>query len=196
MSEGEQFIPDSADGISVYLRMQWDATEAVTKFTEASKRPVRHNQRIERAALWHVLSLDEDCARILDPAGWPHLVRPKTGVTRSRYEAEAAIRTIPELVPFTPQESDTLRYNQHLHNFQFEHGIGDVARGQLALCERWHEWLWTAGSSARAQVRNPESKVLEVGCARLSVALGDVIATYQAERPIQGEEPQSSETPS
>jgi len=155
---------------------------AAEQLMAVSKRPVRHNRKIERGALWHILSLDEDCTTILDQSSaLGELVRPTTGPIESRYEAEAAMRTIPQLVPFVPQESKLLRASHNLDNFRFEHGIGDVARGQLALFERWHEWLWTMDGSQREQRRSPESKSLEIGCVQLSVALEDVIVTYQAE---------------
>jgi hypothetical protein len=153
------------------------------QFEEVSKRPVRHNRRIERAALWHILRLDRECVQVLDSYGRPDpdLVRPKTGDVVSRYETEAAILTVPNLLPFSRSESTTLqscnlRNVRDLSNFQFEHGIGDTTRGQLELCERWHDWLWTDGLG-RAQDRSIESKVLETACARLSVALFAVITT-------------------
>jgi hypothetical protein len=194
MSERDQLLPDSVDGIGVYLRMQWNATGAAEKFTAVSKRPIRHNRTIERAALWHVLALDEDCAGIVEVKPWSRgvnrwseLVRPKTGIAKSRYEAEAAIRTVPHLLPFSREESEILHRNlgdgHDLSNFLFEHGIGDMKLGQLALCERWHSWLWTEGSE-RAQSRSIESEILEMACTQLSVALGDVIARYQLEHPI------------
>jgi hypothetical protein len=127
MSEREQLLPDSARGISAYLRIQWNATEAAGQFAAVSKRPVRHNRAIERAALWHTLALDKDCARILETNSWSQLVRPKTGIVRSRYEAEAAIRTIPSLLPFSSAESGILHRNmgdgKDPKSFRFDYGI-------------------------------------------------------------------------
>jgi hypothetical protein len=147
---------------------------------------VRHNRRIERAALWHVLRLDSLCASVLDAYGHPdpRFVRPQTGSTESRYEAEAAIRTIPSLSPFTQSEEAVLSRNLDLQNFEFEHGIGDLTLGRLALRERWHEWLWIDGSG-RAQERSTESQVLEMACGRLSVALYDVVTAFDREHPIE-----------
>lgn len=149
---------------------------AAKQLMAASKRPVRHNRKIERGALWHILSLDEDCTTILDPSSaLSELVRPTTGSIESRYEAEAAMRTIPQLVPFAPQESKLLRTSHNLDNFRFEYGIGDVTLGQLALFEHWHDWLWVADGSEPTQSRSPESRMLEASCSRLSIALDGII---------------------
>jgi hypothetical protein len=176
-SKNMSLSSESRHGISVYMRMQWNAAEATGHLASASKRPVRHNRRIERAALWYVLSLDDDCARIVDPIGpWHKLVRPKTGEIESRYEAEAAIRTIPHLVPFSPWESKKLRASQNLSNFQFEHYVGDIACEYSLLFERWHDWLWAASSSDHVTTQSPESSELKLSCAQLSAALANVVA--------------------
>jgi hypothetical protein len=184
MAKVDRYLPDSPVGMGVYQRLQFNAGEAAAQLAQAAERPVRHNRRIERAALWHLLSVEGDCHRILDPAAWPALVRPKTGGASRRYDVESAIRTIPTAMPFTQQEGDTLRANMQFENFQFEHGIGDVACGQLALCERWHDWLWSdEGALGRVQSRSRESEVLEIGCARLSEAVRYVMGAYYAEHP-------------
>jgi hypothetical protein len=181
----EQSRPDPERPRSTFQSVQFQATEALIQFKEVSKRPVRHNRRIERAALWHVLRLNRECVQVLDSYGRPDLVRPKTGDVVSRYEAEAAIRTVPSLLPFSRSETTIMQKcnlgnGRDLSNYQFEYGIGDTTRGQLGLCERWHDWLWTDGSG-RAQDRSIESQVMEIACARLSVALYDVITSRHSE---------------
>lgn len=185
-NKSKRLSPDSRRN-STYQAMQFQATEAVIQFKEVSKRPVRHNRRIECAALWHVLRLDGECVQVLDSYGRPDpdLVRPKTGDAVSRYEAGAAILAVPNLLPFSRSESTIMQKcnlgnGRDLSNYQFEYGIGDTTRGQLGLCERWHDWLWTDGSG-RAQDRSIESQVLEIACARLSVALYDVVTSRHSE---------------
>jgi hypothetical protein len=182
----ESKVSDLRRSIDIHSGMQLHAAGACGHFREVSKRPVRHNRGIERAALWHVLELDQQCMSVLDAYGQldPDLVRPQTGSAESRYEAEAAIRTIPSLSPFTRPETAILSRSLNLRNFEFEHGIGDLTLGRLALRERWHEWLWDNGPE-RAQERSSESQVLELACGRLSVALYDVVATFHREHPIE-----------
>jgi hypothetical protein len=128
--------------------------------------------------LWHTLSVAEDCERLLDPNDRGEYLRPRVGETGSRYEAEAAIRTIPALLPFERGEQETLNSNKDLrNNFAFQHGIGETALGQIALAERWHEWLWVApesGTSRRA-TPSPDAEVLNTACVRLAVAIGELL---------------------
>lgn len=165
--------------LGTYSRMRSVAYFAVGHLSEAWKRPVRHNRRIERAALWYALDIADDCERLLDPADRGRYLRPTTGDAEARYDAEAAIRTIPNVLPFTSREREMLGANRDVrNNFQFEHGIGDAALGQLALAERWHDWLWTPPESPLERRASPgsDAEVLAMACTRLTIALGEVLA--------------------
>lgn len=158
----------------------YDAESHLRKVSEYEW-PKRRDYRIERAALWHVLGLDQSCVSAIDGAGEldPN-IRPQTGRVEARYDAEAAIRAIPSLTPFTREETAILCGNMDSRdNSEFEHGIGDTAFGQLALCKRWHEWLWNPDSFTAqippAYERSIESQILEVACRRLSDAFDDVL---------------------
>lgn len=191
MSDGEKLqqasLPwaEPIERVGTYTRMQTHAGEVVRQLGYAWKRPVRHNRRIERAALWYTLHVARDCDRILDPAGTPDYVQPVTGDALARYDTEAAIRTIPETLPLTRREREILSGNQDRRNFEFEHGIGNVALGQLALVERWHEWLWTTPTttSARRASPNPTAELLIMGCARLANGLARILWPSDQDRP-------------
>jgi hypothetical protein len=179
---GEQvsslFLHMESEQIGVYTRMQSTAAEASVHLRDAWKRPVRHNRRIERAALWYTLYVADDCDRLLDPNDRRQYLRPPIGEARDRYEAEAAIHTIPSVLPFTRREHQVLSGNKdRRNNFQFEHGIGDTALGQIALVERWHDWLWTnpESTSERRASPGPDAQVFAIACARLSNALGEIM---------------------
>jgi hypothetical protein len=166
-----------ADGqIPVYVRLMTFSEQVAMRLDEAWKRPVRHNRQIERAALWYTLHVAGDCDRLLDPNDRRPYLRPTKGDATARYEAEAAIRTIPDTTPFTHQERQILSGNMDRSNFQFEHGIGDSALGQLALVERWHDWLWTLPDrSARQATPSIDAEVLAVASDRLSGALRQLL---------------------
>jgi hypothetical protein len=190
MRDNERYLPDSTEAMNVYGRMQAHAAFTIETLRDGRKRPARHNRRIERAALWNAISLDKDCAHILDPnnqwrSDWSQLVRPRTGSKQARYDAEAAIRTIPTLVPFIEGERRILHHSLDISNIEFENGIGDVSCGRGELCERWHEWLWTSSAeSPQKQHPSSESEVLEMGCSRLVTSLTVVMTEYFTEHPL------------
>lgn len=167
-----------SEQIGIYTRMQTFAEQVVIQLGNAWKRPVRHNRRLERAALWYTLYVADDCNRLLDPNDRRQYLRPRTGEAKHRYEAEAAIRTIPDVLPFTRQERQALNGNKdRRNNLEFEHGIGATALGQTALVERWHDWLWTSpdGGSERRASPGSDAEVFSVACVRLSNALGEIL---------------------
>lgn len=164
--------------LATYIRVNVAAASAASHLRDAWKRPVRHNQQIERAALWYALDVGNDCERLLDPADEGGYLRPSKGDAIVRYDAEAAIRMIPSVLPFTDQERRVLSANQdRRNNFQFEHGIGDMALGQLALVERWHGWLWTPSHDQAdgRETPSPSAEVFRVGCLRLGGALAEIL---------------------
>jgi hypothetical protein len=173
-------LPDGQVG--VYIDINHSAYATAERLYEAWKRPVRHNRAIERAALWYALDVSNGCASLVNAteSSEQHgYIRPGKGDVVTRYDAEAAIRMIPEIMPFTNDEQWALRRNRdRRNNFQFEHGIGNTALSQLALAERWHDWLWTppANPSERQASPGSDAGVLAVACSRLTVALGEILA--------------------
>jgi hypothetical protein len=165
--------------LATYIRVNVAAYSVASHLGDAWKRPVRHNQQIERAALWYALDVGNDCERLLDPTDEGTYLRPSNGDATARYDAEAAIRMIPPVLPFTDQERRVLSTNQdRRNNFQFEYGIGDAALGQLALVERWHEWLWMPPDDPSDRRASPgtDAELLALACTRLANALSAVVA--------------------
>jgi hypothetical protein len=165
--------------IATYISVQGFAYFTAAHLRDVWKRPVRHNRHIERAALWYALDVGNACERLLDPGNEGQYLRPSNGDATARYDAEAAIRTIPSILPFIERERRVLSENKDRgNNFQFEHGIGDVTLGQLALVERWHDWLWTPPDSSSERRASPgsDAEILAVACTRLTNALGDVLS--------------------
>lgn len=170
--------PEPKERVGTYSRMQDAASMVVEQLSAAWKRPVRHNKQIERAALWHALDIIGDCDDLLSSAGHSAYAGPTTGGPTDRYIAEAAIRTLPVGFPLTQRERDILSRNKDLrNNLEFEHGIGDTALGQLALLERWHDWLWTVpiGPSEGKASPNADAELFAVGCANLACSLGNLL---------------------
>jgi hypothetical protein len=180
MSRNEQSASDftlPADDHGVYIRMAFDAQQVASHLERARKRPVRHNLSIERTALWHTLRLDQDCMRILDPTDRIHLLRPQSDDAKVRYEIEAAIRTIPEVLPFTTHERETLRASKSYNSLRREEVIAE----QPALAAQWHKWLWTPQN-----IPSPLSEVLAEASSCLEGNLGRILVAHQAS---QGDQP-------
>jgi hypothetical protein len=118
------------------------ATMAGWHLGEAWKRPVRHNKRIERTALWYALEVDKDYAEVLSmpkPFSLLRDLRPEAEV-EERYEVQAAMHTIHHHLPFTAEERNVLHRAQSMSHDSFE-GESVAARGP-ALVQRWHSWVW------------------------------------------------------
>jgi hypothetical protein len=168
-----------------YMGMQWAAHATETYLSAAWKRPTRHNRSIERAALWYALHVTNDCAHALEHGEQNRIARPATGDATSRYDAKAAITTIPTLFPYTTPERRLLTFNQDRRtNFRFEYGIGDTALGQIALLERWHDWLWTPPTRSADRCAHPaaDAELLAAACNRLTDALEEVLVASTYDR--------------
>jgi hypothetical protein len=135
---------------------------------------VRHNLKIERAALWYAVRLAVDCATVASADEVGELV----GSPPARYDTKAAVQTIPTLMPFASHERDALaretRENKPFYNFEWEYAITHSVVDGSALFDRWHDWLWTPDRQSRDP--NPVALELAEGCKRLSIALNEVIA--------------------
>lgn len=104
----------------------------------AWRRNRNHNRRIERDALWSSLSLDATCARVLtDPSA---LLSSAAGSLEARYEVQAGVYVVHNILPFTLHERHRLRA---LGQDAFERFTNeDALDAEPVLAERWHEWVW------------------------------------------------------
>lgn len=140
---------------------------------ESWRRPVRHNLTVQREALWCVLSLDQDNDAVehsRDPAA---LVRPSFATPKTCYELESSLRLIPHLLPLTRSECGRLWRNTDFETVMAgEYHIGSI--GELALVERWHDWLWDSPPSRHAQASR-EAEMLQLACGRLANAVLEVM---------------------
>jgi hypothetical protein len=156
-----------------YSRMSFHAAGTIDSLYESWKRSKRHNKRIERAALWHTVLLDEDCGKALKPTHKSLLLPPSADV-QTRYELQAGIRTVHATVPFTSVERNALRRDIELGNTAFD---DERTIGEPELMDQWHEWLWmdeheTAQTSVEAL---GACALLAEGCVRIHTNLREVL---------------------
>jgi hypothetical protein len=168
------------DVYSFYARASFFASGAAHYLHESWTRPKRHNKRIERAALWHTVLLDEDCGKALalEP-GRASLLLPPSTDAETRYELQAGIRTVHATVPFIPRERSALRREAaETGNARFD--APDIIR-ETALFERWHQWLWMDEHRAPTTTLDAlgASGVLAEGCVRLSNVLPKLLGYDQ-----------------
>lgn len=139
---------------------------------ESWQRPKRHNRRIERAALWATLMLDRECGRVLDDKA---LMLPPWVDLDTRYELQAGVRTVHQIIPFSTPERDALRATDMIRDYEFR--SEKVANREPALVERWHRWLWM--DEHNAPQTNAEalgaSAILAEGCERLRESAREVL---------------------
>jgi hypothetical protein len=154
--------------------MEFHAAGASDSLDKSWERPKRHNRHLERAALWFMVGLEEDCGTVLETIqGDPLLLSPSTDVA-TRYELQAGMRTVSAMFPFTGFERMALRHDVKQGNTQFD---DENAIGEPELVDRWHEWLWM-DEHGQPQPRIEAlgaSAVLAEGCARLRRILPTIL---------------------
>lgn len=158
-----------------YTRMSFFAAGAAEFLNESWKRPKRHNKRIERAALWHTILLDQDCGEALEPAREVLLLLPPPTDVETRYELQAGIRTVHATLPFSVTERYALQREElEIGNTHFDDN--DAIR-ESALFERWHEWLWMDRHEVPQTSTEAlgASAMLAEGCARISHILPKIL---------------------
>ncbi len=159
---------------------------AASQMHEAWGRPVRHNRRIEREILWHTVHLDKDCRDLLEWHKGDSFVTPPLPDPAKSYDIEAAIRTIPALIPFTQYECEAIRSSEQYRDMYFsadsyENDIPGIGITQPGLLARWHEWLWARkGEPPQRAVPNPEAEALAAGYTRLAEAMLGAVAIWRA----------------
>ncbi|MGE5281079.1 MAG: hypothetical protein ACM3N0_01925 [Chloroflexota bacterium] len=139
--------PDNASRLPPQVEQFLGAMEIVARGTAANlqeswRRPVRHNKKIERLALWHTVMLGETCERAIDPEHHSLVVTlsPTQAEPETRYEIQAAARMIPGLVPFSRLDQAKLRADTGKY---FDKWGEDMAVREPVLVANWHSWLWS-----------------------------------------------------
>lgn len=167
----------SAEEQFAYARLEAGPAFAAARMQAAWQRTVRHNRRIEREVLWFTVYIERDCRFLVNrPARGRFLARPLSDATK-RYDLEAAIRTIPELIPFTENECQAVRNSQQPRDLFFyadgyENEVEGIALHQPALVARWHQWLWAPKRNKCDHAHpNPEAEVLAAGYRRVGEAM-------------------------
>lgn len=155
--------------------------DAAKAMQEVWRRPARHNVRIERAALRYTVILDGHCRNLTMHGRHRTFLVPPLSDPAKRYDIEAAVRTIPDLVPFTQDECERIRGSQ-FYTDGYHTGPQDISNTEPELLARWHEWLWTPKDdpSQRASEPNPEAEALAAGYTRLAEAMLGAVVLWQA----------------
>ena len=174
LSQGEWWTYLDGELEHRYARIAVGAIHAAESLAAAWQRPVRHNRKIERAALFHVLELDLDCMGALESPLAEMLLPP--GVTaRQRYELSAGALIVREVLPFADDQREKLRIPNMRHDWEFE--SDRLMARQPRLTERWHEWLWADahGNPQRDVGQLGASAVLAEGCRRLATVVPRIL---------------------
>jgi hypothetical protein len=153
-----------------YEGIRFEAQATAYHMAQCWRRPVRHNREIERAALWNALQLEMLCRDVVSG----ELPPPDGATVGSRYEIQAAARTIIAVLPFTDEERDRLHQQRIPSNLMFE-DTSNLAHPELF--ERWHQWLWLDdhGATQSDVEALGASAMLAEGSGRLGDALSGVL---------------------
>jgi hypothetical protein len=175
----QEFAVLSEDDRRSYGQMVSTARAVVQELGKAWRHPSRHDQERERAALWNVLGLDQACSQILEEDDKSQLLHPSIGATAMRYDVEAGIHMIPELLPYTQEERQSLRSNPAYRSRDFGHGIYD----EHLLVFQWHLWIWErrhmVDEGRFVSVPSPDGQLLAEGCGRLADSLQHILTAEQ-----------------
>jgi hypothetical protein len=126
----------------LFTSMQFYAGGSAQYLYESWQRPVRHNKKLERLALWHTVNLELECESALSFDTSPPLVpfTDDVGPPEVRYDVETAIRLMPRLFPFF-MSSDLARLRA-LPDRSFDDWGEAMAEREPELVASWHAWLW------------------------------------------------------
>jgi hypothetical protein len=167
-----------------YIRLQDYSSCAANNLCEAWQRPIRHNRRIEQRALSDLAGVVRICRTLSEGDRKRAFVTPRLPSADSRYDIEAAIRSIPDIVPFTPSECELIEDSRDPRaDVSGDLELRSLQLSHPTLVERWHEWLWdySAPPGQRGVSPNPDAEALAAGCARLSQVLYDALETWPLE---------------
>jgi hypothetical protein len=151
------------------------AARVVEKLDQAWQRPVRHNARIERAALFYALIVDQQREEAFQPINPPELLLPADIDTDTHYGLQAGLRTVEHQLPFTPPQRRALLAPDVIREYEFASEAVE-RRSPLAVAT-WHQWLWTTRREGRRTIAEPSaaSSVLYEGCTRLAQSLNVIL---------------------
>lgn len=154
------------------VEMFWEesrgyAAGAAWSLQESWKRPVRHNRRLERLALWYTVKLDENCAMAVNPDARVFPLTATAFDPEARYEVTAALREIPRLVPFALGRD---RLRQPI-GYQLETWGKEMAVREPSLVDDWREWLWTSPRAPVDPEDHGDASVLAIACSRFAEVL-------------------------
>lgn len=154
---------------NVCVSLDTFSKRAYTALNQAWRRPVRHNQKLERQVLWAALNITQRLDGVLHSNNPTRYLRSPHVDVDTGYEFESALRIIPELLPLTEDESRSLWINTDFKRniMSGEYRVGAV--GQLALVERWHDSLWDSPPGRNAGPSR-EGEMLGIACLRLAIA--------------------------
>jgi hypothetical protein len=126
---------------------------------------VRHNVKLESWALAHTVSLEAQCTEATAIQ-----LSPEHASAEVRYDVEAAVRVIPQLLPFTDVELARLRTAS-------QEAPEVIVERESRLFNGWHSWLWGGDCNSRelaVKSAAPDfggSSVLAVASSRLATGL-------------------------
>jgi hypothetical protein len=159
-----------------YGRISARAGYAAEQLDAAWKRPIRHNVAIERAALYHVVRLDEVCERVEASRE----ARLPAGVPQAQiYDMRAAMLVVMHTVPYEAHHRAILRNQATLRSYEFASGDDPISDEAESLVDEWHEWLWRdrEGHPTRNVSDLGASAILAEGCGRLVSAAEAILTT-------------------
>lgn len=170
---GESPLPRGVE--QFFTSMQTVASGTSLNLQESWQRPVRHNRKLERLALWQAVLLDEACERAVSDIELRPLLTllPTHASADTRYDIQAATLTIPKLLPFPFIDRDKLRVPTGEY---FEAWGEDMAQREPRLVADWHRWLWLGDSGSREpDADHGDASVLALAAKRLADGLRDVL---------------------
>lgn len=132
----------------VYARMYASAGGLTWNLEEAWKRRVRHNERLERTALYSGLLLARECTLTLEEDR-AEVLMPEGASTAQRYELQGGMRAVYYGLPFSQGERRRLygSYEGMRNLLAFQ--VRKLEDNEPDLVARWHQWLWPEGTEGR-----------------------------------------------
>lgn len=152
-------------------------------------------RRSEATTLLSAIALYQNCQRTLGtselpPAPEPDLLTAISPVaeTETRYDIEAALRTIPELVPRVVRFTmyGVYAYLPDPDRIGFNAWSDQLNERHAEVADEWHDWIWASHRYGGAVVRHEEltdeaardygdSSMLALAAGRLSAGLTTIL---------------------
>jgi hypothetical protein len=158
----------------------YEASRETTRYLDAAwQRPIRPNLSLERLALVYALRLQAGCQMALEVSDVQLFLAPTLGNPAARYDLQAAVNTLPQLLPFASAEGSAFVSQAHASDpaSSIEAGM-QALNASPALFEQWHLWLWVKQAGLRGVPSTP-ALTLAAGCTRLAGTL-EAVVDWQA----------------